>query len=139
MTRGVAQHQVGKAALRSNQVMDNAADLVAHFGMRPTPIPRRGVVLPGRDAASRMLRVSFHPEVERVVVSIWDHDICMATLRLAPEDVPDLVRGLTAALLPPAEPVPEAVPQPRSSRSPTVALATLPPPPAVTEIGLASA
>lgn len=83
------------------QVMDIAAALVAHLSMGVTPLPRRGAVLPGRDADARMLRVSFHPEVARVVLSIWDHDICMATLRLAPEDVPELVRGLTAALIPP--------------------------------------
>lgn len=69
--------------------------------MGVTPLPRRGAVIPGRDADARMLRVSYHPEAGRVVLSIWDHDVCMATLRLAPEDVPELVRGLTASLLPP--------------------------------------
>lgn len=59
-------------------------------------------MLVGRDADARMLRVSYHPEVSRVVLSIWDHDVCMATLRLIPEDVPELVRGLTASLVPPA-------------------------------------
>jgi len=69
--------------------------------MGVTPLPRRGTVLAGRDVDARMLRVSFHPEASRVVLSIWDHDVCMATLRLAPEDVPELVRGLTASLIPP--------------------------------------
>ncbi len=48
-----------------------------------------------------MLRVSYHPEAGRIVLSIWDHDVCMSTFRLAPEDVPELVRGLTTLLLPP--------------------------------------
>ncbi len=81
--------------------MDIGAALVTDWGMRVTPLPRRGGVLSGRDAAARMLRVSNHAEAARVVLSIWDHDVCMATLRLAPEDVPELVRALTAALLPP--------------------------------------
>jgi hypothetical protein len=81
--------------------MDNDRAVGRHLGMGVTPLPRRGAVLPGRDADARMLRVSFHPEAGRVVLSIWDHDVCMATLRLAPEDVPELVRGLTAALVPP--------------------------------------
>ena len=72
--------------------------------MGVTPLPRRGAVLPGRDADARMLRVSYHPEVARVVLSIWDHDVCVATLRLAPEDVPELVHGLTASLVPPDHP-----------------------------------
>ncbi len=83
------------------QVIDIGGAFVTHWGMGVTPLPRRGGVLSGRDAAARMLRVSYHAEVARVVVSIWDHDVCMATLRLAPEDVPELVRALTAALLPP--------------------------------------
>lgn len=55
----------------------------------------------GRDVDARMLRVSFHPEADRVVLSIWDHDVCVATLRLAPENVPELVHGLTASLVAP--------------------------------------
>lgn len=88
--------------------------MVTHLVMGVTPLPRRGAVLPGRDSDARMLRVSYHPEVARVVLSIWDHDVCVATLRLAPEDVPELVHGLTASLVPP-----EAVPP---SGSTTVAI-----------------
>lgn len=103
--------------------MDIPGAVLSHLGMGLTPLPRRGGVLTGRDAAARMLRVSYHPEVARVVLSIWDHDVCMATLRLAPEDVPELVRGLTAALIPPASP---------GIGSSTVALALIPPPRAAT-------
>jgi len=39
-----------------------------------------------------------------VVLSIWQDDVCRATLRLAEEDVPDLVAMLSASLIhPPAE------------------------------------
>lgn len=65
--------------------------------MFATPLPARGDVVVGRDRAGRMLRVSSHPEFGRVVLSIWQGGSCVATLRLAPEDVPDLVRVLTAA------------------------------------------
>lgn len=63
------------------------------------PAPRHGDVLLGRDVAGRALRVSAHPESGRVVLSIWQESRCLATLRLAPEDVPDLLKSLGAALL----------------------------------------
>lgn len=84
-------------------MMDTAVFWADTLSMGVTPLPRRGTVITGRDAAARMLRVSFHPEAGRVVLSIWDHDVCMATFRLTPEDVPELVRGLAASLVPPAE------------------------------------
>ncbi len=68
--------------------------------MSVTPAPHRGTVLLGRDVAGRALRVSSHPEHGRVVLSIWQDDRCLATIRLLDDDVPDLVRVLTASLLP---------------------------------------
>ncbi|PPK92123.1 hypothetical protein CLV92_11788 [Kineococcus xinjiangensis] len=53
----------------------------------------------GRDRAGRALRVSSHPEIDRVVLSVWQGSTCVATFRLASADVPDLVRALTAALV----------------------------------------
>jgi hypothetical protein len=70
--------------------------------MQISPLPRHGSTLLGRDTAGRRLRVSSHPEVGRVVLSIWQDDVCRGTLRLAPEDVPELVRMLTASLVAPA-------------------------------------
>ena len=64
-----------------------------------SPLPRRGSNLAGRDTAGRRLRISSHPDAGRVVLSIWQDDICRATLRLAEEDVPELVRMLTATLV----------------------------------------
>jgi hypothetical protein len=46
--------------------------------------------------------VSSHPEAGRVVLSIWQDDVCRGTLRLAPEDVPEVVRMLTASLVVPS-------------------------------------
>ena len=69
--------------------------------MTISPIPRRGSTLLGRDTAGRRLRVSSHPDAGRVVLSIWQDDICRATLRLAEEDVPELVKMLSASLIEP--------------------------------------
>ena len=55
----------------------------------------------GRDTAGRRLRVSSHPDAGRVVLSIWQDDICRATLRLAEEDVPELVTMLSSSLIQP--------------------------------------
>lgn len=51
----------------------------------------------GRDRAGRAVRVSAHPELSRVVLSLWDGGRCIGTMRLAPQDVPELVRMLTGA------------------------------------------
>jgi hypothetical protein len=64
------------------------------------PVPSQGDIFVGRDAVGRVLRVSSHPETDRVVLSIWQAERCLATVRLAPADVPDLVRTLTTAVLP---------------------------------------
>jgi hypothetical protein len=62
-------------------------------------MPGRGDVVVGRDRAGRVLRVNAHPELGRVVLSIWQEGTCIATIRLAPGDVPDLVRVLSAVAL----------------------------------------
>ena len=69
--------------------------------MTISPIPRLGSTLLGRDKAGRRLRVSSHPDAGRVVLSIWQDDICRATLRLAEQDVPELVRMLSSSLVQP--------------------------------------
>lgn len=63
------------------------------------PAPRQGDVIIARDLPGRVLRVSAHPESGRVVLSIWQDAQCMATLRLAPEDVPEVLRSLGSALV----------------------------------------
>jgi hypothetical protein len=67
--------------------------------MTVAPLPRGGTALVGRDVRGRALRVTPHPERGRVVLSIWDGDRCLATVRLAAEDVPELVRGLSGCLV----------------------------------------
>ena len=66
--------------------------------MTISPLPRRGSTLLGRDAAGRRLLVSSHPDAGRVVLSIWQDDVCRAPLRLAEEDVPELLKMLSSSL-----------------------------------------
>jgi hypothetical protein len=73
--------------------------------MAVTPAPSSGAVFDGRGIPGRALRISAHPEFGLVVVSIWQDEHCVSTVRLAERDVPDLVQALTAALLPQAGPV----------------------------------
>jgi hypothetical protein len=67
--------------------------------MAVAPLPRGGTALLGRDVRGRALRVTPHPEHGRVVLSIWDGERCVATVRLAEQDVPELVRALTSCLV----------------------------------------
>lgn len=68
--------------------------------MTVSPLPRDGATLSGRDRKGRTLRIARHAASERVVLSIWQDGSCLATVRLAPEDVVDLVAQLTRTLLP---------------------------------------
>ena len=64
-----------------------------------SPLPRHGDVIVGRDVTGRTLRISGHPESGRVVLSIWQDNVCRATLRLSPEDVPQFVEMLTRSAI----------------------------------------
>jgi len=75
-----------------------------------TPLPAIGDVFSGQDAAGRELRISGHPESDRLVLSIWQSGHCLATVRLARADVPEVTRALVAALVP--APGPVSVPGP---------------------------
>jgi hypothetical protein len=69
-----------------------------------SPLPRHGDVVVGRDAAGRTLRISGHPEAGRVVLSVWQDNVCRATIRLLPEDVPSLVEMLSRSAVETAAP-----------------------------------
>ncbi len=63
--------------------------------MTISPLPSLGDAVSSRDLAGRWLRVSAHPEAGRVVLSLWQDDMCRATFRVAPDDVPELVALLS--------------------------------------------
>jgi hypothetical protein len=70
-----------------------------------TPLPAIGDVIAGQDVAGRELRISGHPDSDRLVLSIWQSGRCLATVRLARADVPEVTRALVAGLVPlPSEP-----------------------------------
>jgi hypothetical protein len=56
---------------------------------------RRDIFLDERGAG---LRVTWHPERDLVVLSVWQDDSCVATFRMSVEDVPRLSGLLAAAL-----------------------------------------
>ena len=56
---------------------------------------RREVFIDQRDAG---LRVTWHPEQDLVVLSVWHEDRCVGTFRMPVQDVPRLCALLTAAL-----------------------------------------
>ncbi|MEZ0164480.1 hypothetical protein AB2L27_06835 [Kineococcus sp. LSe6-4] len=61
---------------------------------------RTGVVRDA-DRGGRALRVSAHPEADRVVLSTWQDATCVSTVRLDRAEVVELLTALGAALLPP--------------------------------------
>jgi hypothetical protein len=73
------------------------------MALNVTPLPAIGDVVAGRDVAGRELRISGHPEFDRVVLSIWQSGHCLATVRLARADVPEVTRALVAGLVPRSE------------------------------------
>jgi hypothetical protein len=79
--------------------MDVRAQRTHDWAMTVSPLPQHGDVVVGRDVAGRTLRVSGHPESGRGVLSIWQDTVCRATVRLAPEDVPDVVAMLARTAL----------------------------------------
>jgi hypothetical protein len=66
--------------------------MVRNLGALPT---RREVFIDQRDAG---LRVTWHPEQDLVVLSVWHEDRCVGTFRMPVQDVPRLSALLTAAL-----------------------------------------
>jgi hypothetical protein len=64
----------------------------------PRPLPRTGGVFLDPRGEDRSLRVSWHPEADVVVLSLWRDNLCAGTFRLAVDEVPDLIDLLRAGL-----------------------------------------
>jgi len=69
--------------------------------MGVTPLPRQGGVQFDPRNEGRSLRVSSHPELGSVVLSIWRDNECVATHQMTVADVPELIKVLATALVPP--------------------------------------
>ncbi|MCA0435806.1 MAG: hypothetical protein M9891_04725 [Austwickia sp.] len=67
--------------------------------MKVPQLPVAGALIADEERAGRYLRVSSHPEFDRVVLSVWQHDQCLATVRLDRQSVSDLICGLARALV----------------------------------------
>ncbi len=76
------------------------------------PIPQLGGVVRDARGGGRALRVSWHPEDELVVLSLWDGPRCTGTVRLAAADVPALLEALQVGLPQETGPAPDPRPDP---------------------------
>jgi hypothetical protein len=50
---------------------------------------------------NRWMRATWHPEADCFVLSVWRGDTCIATMRVARDDVPGLVQTLVGGLVVP--------------------------------------
>ncbi|MBR7743421.1 hypothetical protein KC207_08980 [Phycicoccus sp. BSK3Z-2] len=64
---------------------------------RPRAVGRRGVVTDVR-GDGRALRATWHDDAGVLVLSVWRDNVCVATTRVAPADVPALVEVLVGGL-----------------------------------------
>ncbi|MGI8901104.1 MAG: hypothetical protein ACR2HA_09270 [Nocardioides sp.] len=64
-----------------------------------TPLPSSGEVFLDQRDGERALRVSWHPEADLVVLSLWLGGTCSGTFRLPVEHVPDLIKTLRDMLV----------------------------------------
>jgi len=78
-------------------------------GEQPALPTRSGVFLDDRGMA-RVLRATWHPEVQLMVLSLWQGERCTATFRLPAVDIPAFVQALIAAPLGAPDPADVAAP-----------------------------
>ena len=65
---------------------------------RPSPIPSTGEVFLDARGDGRTMRVSWHPEADLVVLSLWRGETCAGSFRLPIDEVPDLIEVLRGGL-----------------------------------------
>jgi hypothetical protein len=66
--------------------------------LRPSPLPASGEVFLDQRGGGRSLRVSWHPDADLVVLSLWREGTCAGTFRLPMAAVPDLIDVLRGGL-----------------------------------------
>ncbi len=64
---------------------------------RQADVGRSGVV-PDTRGEGRALRATWHHDADCVVLSVWRGNVCTATVRIHPDDVPGLVDVLVGGL-----------------------------------------
>lgn len=62
------------------------------------PLPKTGSVFVDARGDDRALRLTWHPEADLVVLSLWRGNVCAGSFRLPADDVPDLITALAAGL-----------------------------------------
>jgi hypothetical protein len=62
------------------------------------PLPAVGSIFLDARGDERALRVSWHPEADLVVLSLWRDNVCAASFRLSVDEVPDLIELLREGL-----------------------------------------
>jgi hypothetical protein len=87
------------------------------------PLPRVGEVFFDDRGEDRALRLSWHPDAEVMVLSLWNSGVCSGTFRLAAGDVPAMLETLAHAI--------EVVPQRGRRHAGEAPVAVLVPEPAV--------
>ena len=65
---------------------------------RPSPLPSSGEVFLDARGGGRGMRVSWHPEADVVVLSLWRGQTCAGSFRLRIEEVPQLIDVLRGGL-----------------------------------------
>jgi hypothetical protein len=65
---------------------------------RPSPLPSSGEVFLDARGDGRGMRVSWHPEADVVVLSLWRGGTCSGTFRLRIDEVPQLIDVLRGGL-----------------------------------------
>ncbi len=65
---------------------------------RTRPLPETGSIILDSRRGGRALRVSWHPETDQVVLSLWRENVCVGSFRLDADEVPDLIESLRAGL-----------------------------------------
>jgi hypothetical protein len=68
---------------------------------RVVAFPASGELIPDQRGGGRWMRVTWHPEADMVVLSLWRESGCIGTLRLERHEVPALVAALVDGLAEP--------------------------------------
>jgi hypothetical protein len=66
----------------------------------PRPLGPNGAIFLDDRGGGRALRVTWHPEADVVVLSLWRENVCAGSFRVPSADVPALLAALASGLAP---------------------------------------